>query len=83
MATVTYNFDVNTPVFMVDIHQGVREAVVKLVTINVATTGTTIDYTIQYRKCGTGTVKVREDKLYGTIDEALDAYRVLVLSNEC
>ena len=83
MATVTYLYTVNQQVFNVDMHDGVREAVVKEVDITITNTGADIEYTIAFMKCGPGTTKVKEDTLFPDIDSALADYKILVISNEC
>lgn len=79
MATATHNFTVGQEVYHVDATNGVKEAVVRKVTIEITQTGTSIEYDIAYSKAVFGSALVLENTLYADVDLALAAYKPTVV----
>ena len=79
MASLTYNFEITTEVFHVDPNNGVLDAVVKSIAINLSQANTTIMYSIAYKKSTLGSATVPETVLYDDIDAALAAYKLTVM----
>lgn len=79
MATVTYAYAIGTEVYHMDPVKGVREAVVRALSINVAQAGTTLTYDIAFSKPTEGSALVQEPSLFADVDAALLAYRPTVI----
>lgn len=85
MATVNHAYAVQQSVFYVNavnsltgIH-GVNDAVVRSITITITQAGPTVMYDIAFKNATLGSATVAESTLYGDVDSALAAYKVLVL----
>lgn len=79
MSSVTYNYAVGQEVFHVDANKGVRDAVVKSLTLSITQSGTVIIYDVAYKKPTEGVGVVAEANLYGDVDSALAAYKLTVV----
>jgi hypothetical protein len=79
MTTVNYLYNIGVEVFHVDPIKGVRDAVVRALTISVTQAGQTISYEIVFKKPENGSAIVPEPTLYADVDSALIAYRPSIL----
>ncbi len=85
MATVTHAYAVQQNVFYVTAVNsltginGVNEAVVRSINITITQAGPTITYDIAFSNAVLGSATVAESTLYGDVDSALAAYKILVL----
>jgi len=79
MATITYAYAINSEVFHVDDTKGVRDAIVKALTVTITPAGTTLTYDVAFKKSSEGSANVQESTLYADVDLALAAYRPLVI----
>lgn len=79
MATITYLYPITTTVFHMDAIKGVREGIVRSITINIAQPGNALSYDIAFSKAMEGSAIVAETTLYPDVDTALAAYKTTVL----
>lgn len=79
MTTVNVAYEVNQTVFHVDNTYGVREGIVKSISINTTVLGTTIRYNVQFVVTSFGSVEADEADLYADVDSALTQYRCRIV----
>lgn len=79
MPSITHAYTIAQDVFHVDASKGVREAIIKSISISVTQTGTTLLYDVAFKKPTEGSAVVAESTLYATVDAALTAYRPTIL----
>lgn len=81
MPSIIYQYGIGQNVFQVDSTLGVRDAVVRALSISVTQAGSTLMYDIAFTKSSQGSANVAEPTLYPDVDTALAAYRSTVLTS--
>lgn len=75
MPSINYAYAIGEHVFHIDEHKGVREGVVKALTVDVRYGDTTIQYDVAFVKSQEGSVTTVEDTLSDDVDAALALYK--------
>ncbi|MCK9369731.1 hypothetical protein M0R04_07485 [Candidatus Dojkabacteria bacterium] len=79
MPSIIHNYEVTQEVFHVSETLGVRDAIVKGISIAISQTSVAITYSIAFKKTSQGSALVLENTLYNDVDSALAAYRGSVI----
>lgn len=82
MPSVSFSYDVNQVVWTIDKMYGVRRAIIKAVTFdsNVVNVSAVVNYDVQYIITASPSQVLTEDKVFGDIDLAMNAYKQLIIS---
>lgn len=79
--TITTDFEVGDTVYHVSATEGVREGIVKTIDINVPITGAinmSVVYNVVFTTTSFGSAEADEADLFGDVDAALAAYKLLI-----